>query len=248
MAAELEQRWNGALSRLTEARTRLENFQKHNNASLDEADVARLMSLGQHLDSIWDMEQTEATTKKQIVRLLVEEVMVQPGKSPDTVDLWIHWKGGHHTPLTVPRIGPRGQGRAAEVKLAIGMLRAVCDDAGLAHALNRNGVRCGSETWTAESVRTFRQRHGIAPFDAAQKQSQGLLTGEEAASALGISTMSVHRLVQQGILPAEQPAPGFPMVIRQSDLPRAEVQQAVHRIQLSLPRPLPADPNQLKLF
>lgn len=248
VAMELEQRWNGALSRLAEARTRLENFQSQNSASLGDADVARLISLGQHLDSVWDMEQTDATIKKQIVRLLVEEVMVQPGKSPDTVDLWIHWKGGHHTPLTVPRVGLRGRGRAAEAKLAIGMLRAVCDDAGLAHALNRNGMRCGSETWTAESVRTFRQRHGIAPFDAAQKQSQGLLTGEEAASVLGISTMSVHRLVQQGILPAEQPAPGFPMVILQSDLARAEVQQAVHRIQLNLPRPLPADPNQLNLF
>ena len=97
-------------------------------------------------------------------------------------------------------------------------------------------------------MRRFRQGHGIAPFDAAQKQSQGLLTGEEAALALGISPMSLHRVVQQGILAAEQPAPGFPFVIRQSDLSRAEVQQAARRIQLSLPRPLPADPNQLKLF
>ena len=130
----------------------------------------------------------------------------------------------------------------------IGVLRAVCDDAGLAHALNRNGVRCGSETWTAASVRRFRQRHGIAAFDAAQKESQGLLTGEEAARVLGVSTMSVHRLVQGGILPAEQPAPGFPFVIRQSALFLSEVQEAVRRIRLSLPRPLPADPNQLKLF
>ena len=92
------------------------------------------------------------------------------------------------------------------------------------------------------------QYRNIAPFDAVQKQSQGLLSGEEAALALGISSMSVHRLVQRGILAAEQPAPGFPLVIRQSDLSHTEVQEAVRRIQLNLPRPLPADPNQLKLF
>ena len=60
--------------------------------------------------------------------------------------------------------------------------------------------------------------------------------------------MSVHRLVQAGILPAEQPARGFPFVIRKEDLSLSPVQEAVRRIQLSLPRPLPADPNQLKLF
>jgi hypothetical protein len=229
-------------------RARLEEFQKRKNAPLSEAEVSRLMSLGRRLETIWDAEQTDVTIKKQIVRLLVEEVIVQPGETRETVQLWIHWKGGHHTPLTVPRRGPRGRGHATEAKLVIGALRAVCDDAGLAHALNRNGVRCGPGSWTAESVRRFRQGHGIAPFDAAQKQSQGLLTGEEAALALGISTMSVHRLVQRGILAAEQPAPGFPVVIRQSDLSRAEVQEAARHIQLSLPRPLPADPNQLNLF
>jgi hypothetical protein len=130
----------------------------------------------------------------------------------------------------------------------IGVLRAVCDDGGLAQALNRNGVRCGSEAWTKVSVRRFRERYGIPAFDARQKQAQGLLTGEEAARALGISTMSVHRLVQAGILPAEQPARGFPFVIRQEHLSLSQVQEAARRIQLSLPRPLPADPNQLELF
>ena len=89
---------------------------------------------------------------------------------------------------------------------------------------------------------------GFAAFDATQKETHGLLTGEEAARTLGISTMSMHRLVQRGILPAEQPAPGFPLVIRQADLSLSEVQEAIRRIQLNLPRPLPDDPNQLKLF
>jgi len=248
VAAELERQWNAALSQVGVVRARLEEFQRRKHAPLSGAEVGRLMSLGRRLETIWDAEQTDVTIKKQIVRLLVEEVIVQPGESRETVELWIHWKGGHHTPLTVPRRGPRGRGHAREAKLVIGTLRAVCDDAGLAHALNRNGVRCGAEAWTAESVRRFRARHGIAPFDPAQKKSQGLLTGEEAALALGISTMSVHRLVQRGVLAAEQPAPGFPMVVRQCDLSRAEVQEAARRIQLSLPRPLPADPNQLKLF
>jgi hypothetical protein len=248
VAAELEQQWNAALSQVAAVRARLEEFQKQKDMPLSEAEVGRLMSLSQRLETIWDAEQTDVTIKKQIVRLLVEEVVVKQDESRDTVELWIHWKGGHHTPLTVPRIDRRGRGHAAEAKLVIGVLHAVCDDAGLAKALNRNGVHCGSTAWTADSVRGFRQGHGIAPFDAEQKKSQGLLTGEEAALALGISTMSLHRLAHRGVIAAEQPAPGFPLVIRQSDLSRAEVQEAARRIHLSLPRPLPADPNQLNLF
>ena len=248
VAAELERRWNEALAQASAARARVEEFQQRRGAPLSEAELRRLKSLGERVETVWEAPQADVTLKKQIVRLLVEEVIVQPGRSRETVELWIHWTGGHHTPLTVPRVGRPGRGHTAEAKLVIGVLRAVCDDAGLAHALNRNGVRCGAETWTATSLRQFRQRHGIAPFDAAQKESQGLLTGEEAARTLGISTMSVHRLVQGAILPADQPAPGFPFVIRKSDLSLPKVLEAVRRVQLSLPRPLPADPSQLKLF
>jgi DNA invertase Pin-like site-specific DNA recombinase len=248
VAAELEQRWNQALSQVAAARLRLEEFRKRKDSPLSEAEVGRLMSLGERVETVWDSSEADVTLKKEIVRLLVEEVIVQPGESRDTVNLWIHWKGGHHTSLTVPRVARPGHSHAVEAKRVIGVLRAVCDDAGLAHALNRNGVRCGKETWTAASVRRFRQRHGIAAFDAAQKKSQGLLTGEEAARALGVSPMSVHRLVQAGILPAEQPAPGLPFVIREAHLSQSQVQEVVRRIQLNLPRPLPADPNQLNLF
>jgi len=37
-------------------------------------------------------------------------------------------------------------------------------------------------------------------------------------------------------------------VIRQAHLSLPQVQDVVRRIRLSLPRPLPADPKQLKLF
>ena len=127
-------------------------------------------------------------------------------------------------------------------------LRAVCDDSGIAHALNRTNVACRSGRWTAGTVRAIRERHGIPPFDMKEKQSRGLLSQAEAAQRLDVSAMSVHRLVQSAILPADQPSPGLPCIIRESDLAAPEVQQAVHRIRSNLPKPLPADPNQRKLF
>ena len=128
VAAELEQRWNEALSGVAAARSRLEEFQKRKDSPLSEAEVGRLMSLGKRVETVWDAAQTDVTLKKQIVRLLVEEVIVQPGESRDTVELWIHWTGGHHTLADgsagrSPRARSRGGSEVGDRRVACGVRR-----------------------------------------------------------------------------------------------------------------------------
>jgi DNA invertase Pin-like site-specific DNA recombinase len=248
VAEELERRWNEALSQATAAQARLEAFEQQADHLLTDDDQRRLLDLGARLERVWDAKTCDITIKKQIVRLLVEEVIVDVDEQRGTVESWIHWRGGNHTPLSVPRFVRRGLSRQAEAQAVIRALRAVCDDAAIVRILNRHGIRSEAGHWTTAAVRRFRERLGIAPFDAAEKRRRGLLSQEEAAEALGISPMSVHRLTQQGILPAEQPAPGMPCIVQRTDLALPEVRQAVHRIHSNLPRPLPADPDQLKLF
>jgi hypothetical protein len=248
VAADLETRWNEALVALADARTRLERFEQDSQPTPSKERMEQLSSLGKRLERVWFHEDTDVAIKKQIASLLVREIVADVDIQRNETTLWIHWRGGHHTKLVAPRGGRRGHTATVEAKTVISTLRAVCDDAGIAHALNRNGVYCESNRWTAATVRSFRDRHGIKPFDNAEKQAQGLLSQEEAAHKLGISAMSVHRLVQSSILAAEQPSPGLPSIIREADLALPAVQQAVRQIQSNLPRPLPADPNQQKLF
>ena len=248
VAAELETRWNEALAALTDARTRLERFEGQSQPEPSEEEIQQLTSLGERLEGVWFHEETDAAIKKQIASLLVREIFADVDMQSNEVTLWIQWTGGHHTELVAPRGGRTGHSASVEAKKVIGTLRAVCDDAGIAHALNRNGVRCASKRWTAAKVRSFRKRHGIKPFDKTEKKALGLLSQAEAAQKLGISPMSVHRLVQSGILAVEQPSPGLPSIIREADLGLPEVQKAVRQIRSNLPRPLPADPKQQKLF
>ena len=63
-----------------------------------------------------------------------------------------------------------------------------------------------------------------------------------------MSAMSVSRLVQSRVLPAEQPGEGLPSVVREQDLTLPEVERAVRQIKAAHNGPLPADPNQLSLF
>jgi len=253
VADELEHRWNEALQATRAQRVRLQEFDlQHPPTPWDES--LQSWFSPNRLEEVWYAPSSSASLKKQIVELLVREVMVELSESGDEVQLWIHWQGGHHTLLSAPRRARRGVGQQSEAKQVISILRSVSDDSCIARTLNRHGIGMSNtkggklSNWTAKSVRQFRERHAIAPFDAAEKSRRGLLTSEEAGRQLSISAMSVHRLIGAGILPAEQSRPGLPCIILSRDLELPEVQNAAHQIQRNLPRPLTENPSQQKLF
>jgi hypothetical protein len=125
----------------------------------------------------------------------------------------------------------------------------VLDDARVAAALNREQIPTpGGRTWTRLRVQQYRRREGIAAFSTRTKEQNGWLTQSETATCLEISPMSVHRLVQTGIIPAEQPHAGLPMVITRQSLASEAVRRAVCALKSGHTRPLPEDPKQKKLF
>ena len=85
-------------------------------------------------------------------------------------------------------------------------------------------------------------------FSVEQKEKNGWMTQAEAAISLEISPMSMTRLVQSGIIPAEQPRKGMPTVIRKEDLSLKRVQSAIAEIKQTGTRPLTQDPYQQTLF
>ena len=251
VADELERRWNQALESAHALRERVKQFDaQHPTRAWDESLTSWFNS--QRWEEVWWSAANQR--KKQIVDVLVREVVVDLSESGDEVLLWIHWQGGHHTSLSAPRGRRSGGSQHGDLKKAITLLRRVRDDGSMARVLNRHGIQAPytkespSPNWTAKSVRQFRERYSIAPHDPAEQRSQGFMTGEEAARKLEISAMSVHRLIAAGILPAEQALPGLPCIILSRDLDQPEIQNAAQRIRSSLPRPLTANPKQKKLF
>ena len=179
----------------------------------------------------------------------MEEILVDPEADRDELIFCIHWTGGHHTQLRLPRQSRSAPGKALDLKATIETLRKVLRDGAIAAVLNREGIRPDAdETWTAERVTSFRREHGIAGFSKNAKEKHGWLTQAEAANCLSVSAMSVTRLVQDGILPAEQPAARLPAVIQRDALSLPQVKRAVTALKNSHNRPLTHDPNQLSLF
>ena len=94
--------------------------------------------------------------------------------------------------------------------------------------------------------RIARERHDIAAYCVLEREGQGWLTQQQAATNLGISPMSINRLIEAEILPAEGKSP-FPRVINAEDLSKEVVRAAANRIKSHANAPLPTNPNQRTL-
>jgi DNA invertase Pin-like site-specific DNA recombinase len=241
--------WEVALARVAEEERRLETFEERQPVLPTPAQQEQLACLAEDVRRLWNHPRASNSLKQQLVRVLIKEVVADVDEERDEAVLWIQWSGGHHTQLRARRGLRRGKLSAGERKAIIETLRKVQTDEAIASALNRAGIRTATgETWTRQQVQRYRQRVGIRAYSKALKNASGWLTQAETATRLEISPMSVHRLVNSGILPADHPQPGLPMVILEGDLDLAEVQRAVRSLKAGHARPLPEDPGQLKMF
>ena len=88
---------------------------------------------------------TDMRLKKRIARTLIEEILVDLSPERFEIQLVIHWKGGVHTELRVPRRrrGQHFQATSEDTVDAIRVLARVGTDDRIAQALNRSGLKTG---------------------------------------------------------------------------------------------------------
>lgn len=242
VAAELERRWNDRLAEARRQEERLSASATVPPEALSCAEKQRLMALGEDLSTAWSHPEATAETRKGILRAVLEEIVVT--LSDSHVDLLLHWRGGDHTRLSVPR-NRTGQHRwtvgAEVVDLVRGLARQLPDSA-IAATLNRLGKKTGrGNTWTEVRVRSFRNHHGVAVFQSGELAERGELTLTDTAARLGISKMTVLRMIAAGTIEATQVCKGGPWAI-----PAAQL-DALHGTDLRQGRPRTADPNQEQL-
>ena len=180
----------------------------------------RLMALGADLETAWSHPGATAETRKRILRAVLEEIVAT--LTEDRIELVIHWRGGDHTRLAVPR-NRTGQHRWSSDADVCDLIRALARqqvDGAIAATLNRLGKRTGrGNPWTEARVRSFRSQppacRRIGPGEMAER---GELTLEEAARRLGVSKMTVLRLISAGTITATQVCKGAPWAIPEAQI------------------------------
>jgi len=228
VAGDLERRWNDRLAEAAHLESDLLVLRDNQPLAITDAERAEISALGAELPRLWNHPAASAETRKRILRTVLEEVVVTV--EPGQLSLKLHWKGGDHTALTVAK-NRAGQHRwktsVATEQLIVEMARVTADSS-IAAILNRLGVRTAKgHTWTQQRIRTFRSDHGIAIYRDGERAERGEVTLEESADRLGVSKMTVVRLIKDQLLPAKQACIGAPYVIREVDLDLPIVRRAI---------------------
>jgi DNA invertase Pin-like site-specific DNA recombinase len=227
VAAELEARWNTALSRLAEAEARLET-QQQSQTSLGEEERSRLLELGSNLNAAWNDSSAPIDLKKRIIRTLIHEIIVDVNHSSATVEMQIHWAGGVHTALKVRKNKPGRNANATDrdVVELVRELALVQPDSYIASTLNRLGYHSGNgKTWNETRVKHLRNYNQIPVFVRGGDRSW--VTMEEAADILKTGVTVIRTMIRKQFLPARQIAKHTPWTIRREDLQRPEIQNYV---------------------
>ena len=214
VASELERRWNDALKTVQQLEVRIEEARRGRPGM--PATKEEFESLASDLEAVWGHPETDVRLKKRIVRTLIEGIVVDVDGQAGEIIAVVHWKGGVHTELRVPR-RRRGYSRAhtpQEIVDAVRILVRICSDDTIAGALSRSGLVTGmGNRWTRERVTSLRSHHSIPSYSAERRKVEGWLTLTEAADHLQISGITLRLAIQRGEIQAEHPLASGPWVI-----------------------------------
>ncbi len=232
VADELERRWNQALQRVQEIEVRIEQH-VHGQGKTTTPTREEFDDLAAKLEMVWNCPDTDIRLKKRIVRALIHEVVVDVNPPAGEVILVIHWKGGVHTELRLPR-RRRGQNSAQTSKEIIDTVRVltrICSDEVIAGVLNRNGLLTGrGNRWTQERVTSLRSHHAIPCFDADKCEAEGWMNLTEAAKTLGVSPKTLRLAVERGEIEAEHPLDDGPWIFNRRAMKTEAAAQFLARV------------------
>ena len=221
VARGLESEWEQRLRELEQAQSELtrRRAQRPKTLTIDERNT--LLALGKDLKHVWSAATTTTRDQKEILRTLLEEVIVAVYRDEYRAHLTLRWRGGLLTELEVslPRSRPATV-RTDEGTLALlRRLAAHYPDAVIAGILNKQerttarGLR-----FTADLVGNLRRNWDIPRFKPPTEPAGGELVNiKQAAQALSIAPSTIHRWLNDGFIAGEQVTPGAPWRIRMTE-------------------------------
>jgi DNA invertase Pin-like site-specific DNA recombinase len=225
VARGLEAEWEKCLRELQSSEADLARRQADNARVLSAEERTQILALGKDVELVWAAPSTTDRDRKELLRTLVEEVIVDVNRETENAHLLLRWRGGLVTDLDVhlPRSRPAPIRTDEDTVDLVRRLASHYPDAVIAGILNRQGkVTAKGMRFTANRVSSLRTHWDIPCFRSSQVQEPGeLVTIDRAAEVLGIAPSTVHRWLNDGFIAGEQLTPGAPWRIRITDELRA---------------------------
>ncbi|MFL5919095.1 MAG: recombinase family protein [Gaiellaceae bacterium] len=223
VARTLERALEDALAVVEREQRALAALDRARPAPLSETERESLGQVARNLPRLWNAKTTTQRDRKELLRALVSEIVVTIDRSEHRADVEVFWEGGARTELQV-RLNRTGNGPRQLTEDTIDLIRRLAvhhPDEQIAAILNRQGRRTATGLpFTRARVQGARFRAGIPAAPPPDPASQ-LVTIQDAAAQLGVSTFTIRRWLRDGLLPGEQITPNAPWRIRLTEETRA---------------------------
>jgi DNA invertase Pin-like site-specific DNA recombinase len=201
VADNLERRWNDALRAVAEAEEAFAQWGCQHPAPLDPQAGQRVRDLVGDFPAVWDHPRTTARQRKQMLRLLIQDVTLL---RQEQIAIRVCWKGGATSELCVPvpLNGFEAKRTDPTVLKSIAAWAERCTDEEIAERLNREGMRTGAgQPFTYETVSRLRREKGITGLREHLRQA-GMRTTKEITEQTGIAESTLRKWRQAGYLHA----------------------------------------------
>jgi len=221
VARGLERDWEDRLNELEKARAEFARREQQRPRILRQEERERLLKIGPDLTTVWNADTTTARERKELLRTLIEEVIIKVERDKAAANLTIRWKGGTLTDLALelPRSKPAPIRTDEDTVALVRRLAVYYPDSVIAGILNRQERKTAyGHRFEAGRVGNLRRHWDIPCFVPKETAAEGeLMTIKQAAATLGVAPSTLHRLLGDGIIPGEQLTPGAPWRIRLTD-------------------------------
>lgn len=214
---QLEAEWEAALAEADKLQADYQRFTEELPKTLTAAERAAIQALASDLPRVWDAPATTQADRKELLRILIEDITVTVAEDSELVDVAITWVGGHQT--TGQAVRPVA--RLDQLSYYPALLARVTELAGagrttqqIADVLNAEGFRPPKRTsrFTGQQVRTLISRRGLR---SQRKGRPAVLTGlapgqwsvTSLSAELGMPTASIYNWIYRGWITARH-APG----------------------------------------
>jgi DNA invertase Pin-like site-specific DNA recombinase len=240
VARSLEQQWEEKLRAIEAVEKEYQTWRSTRLALITEVDRAAIVALGQDLPAIFQAETTTNADRKQMLRLVIRDVIVDGKRAQGQVWFQINWQTGAHEEYCYKR-SVRSYEQSADAETLQQRIRelnaAQLRDAEIAAHLNAEGYRTARlhrpftggtvwllrEKWDIPTVKINGKEHNPAQWE------DGTYSVEGAAARLGVFPGTIHTWLRVGKLTGHQLAKGMPWKVYLTEEDVAHLQEWLRR-------------------
>ena len=204
VAATLEKQWNNALIALEELRKQYHQYQNEDPLLLSAEKKRSLLELAKDFPKLWNAPSTDPKDKKQILRLLIEDITVERPYQSKTATLHVRWKGGVCEDITVT-FPPKRSEQIRYPQKIIEQVRKLAkkqSDKQIAATFNQQQkLSATGKPFTRSMIQWIRYKHKIP---APELKHPHELSVKEVSQRLQVSLHVVYYWIERKMLNARQ--------------------------------------------